>query len=331
MTRRMRWGAGAALLLLLLGAPDAAYAGYCTGIVNCFTDYWWLFLLALIVLLAAMAIAAWAVEAAALEAAAAADTVELEAAIEAQDVGAVERALFGGGGAGGLSSAAPAAAAAGAAAAGAAGIAAGAAGSGGVPESPAPAPPEPVPPEPLLPEPLLPEPVPPEPVPPEPGPPEPVPPGPVPPGPVPPGPVPPGPVPPGPVAPEPVAPEPVTPEPLPRSETGGLTPEEWEQFRARHDVLRNPESSPEFIEANARYKARYPSSEADAEKFGETLGVVSRSADGSTITVERFTLSPDGQPSPKEVTTTPVAQTGDQGLAPGESVPFGWYNTKPGH
>ena len=279
----------AALLVILLAAPEIAYAGYCTGLLDCFQRYWWIFLLALIALVAVAAVAAWAAEAAAIEAAAALDEegmAALEAAIEAGDVDAVESAVFGTGGAGWMAGAGPAIVATGAAAAGAAGVAAaGAAGAGGGAEPPGPPQPEP---------PRLEPPEPPQPEPPQPEPPQ----------------------------PEPPQPEPPQPEPPPVPE--GFTPLEWERFRLRREGERYPQASAENQAANKRYKERFPTDEQDLEKYGESFGTVTRSADGSTLTIRRFWQSPTHDTVGPTETNVPVAQAGDQGLKPGETAPFAW-------
>jgi hypothetical protein len=310
--RTRRLIAGAAFLLVLLGVPRAAYAGYCTGIVNCFTNYWWLFLLALVALVALLALAAWAAEAAAFAAAEGADAIELGEALEAGDVEAVERALFGTGGVAWTPGVGPAAAAAGAAGIGAAGIAAGAAAvSGG--EAPAePVPPEPVPGDPLPPDPFPPEPLPPNPLPPEPQPPVPQPPRPDPPGPDTPG-----------------QPTPVDPEPEPPTRTTppeGFTPKDWERFQARREPDRYPTGSAERNAAQERYRVGFTPPPGTFDRFGEDLGRVSRSADGNTLTVTRARRMPDGQISQPTTATYSVDDIGDQGLAPGETAPWAWTN-----
>ncbi len=118
---RIRW----ALLLLLLAFPNTAYAGYCTSFTDCFKNYWWLFLLALLAMVALAALAAWAAEMAAIAAVEALDdaaVLQLETAIEAGDVNAVEGVLFGTGGGLASGEAGAAAAGAGLAVAGAIGI-----------------------------------------------------------------------------------------------------------------------------------------------------------------------------------------------------------------
>lgn len=111
---------------------------------------------------------------------------------------------------------------------------------------------------------------------------------------------------------------------------GGLTPREWERIRARKQAgeMRGPEGD----EADRRYGREYSPPPGSEARYGQTVGKMSRSADGKTLTITTYQLSPEGKLSPPTTVTIPIEEAPvDMGLAPGQSTPpFVYTNAGPG-
>lgn len=121
-----------------------------------------------------------------------------------------------------------------------------------------------------------------------------------------------------------------TADPREREVVGGLMRREWDRILTRRNVTKTA-SPQEYEAANAEYKRRFPSTEQDQDRYGQTAGTIARSADGKTLTITTRYIPPDESvvPPPK-VHTIPVAEAPvDFQLKPGESTGFSYTNVSP--
>lgn len=109
-----------------------------------------------------------------------------------------------------------------------------------------------------------------------------------------------------------------------------LTRRDWRRIRLRKEAGETPIGSREEREAEDRYHEEFPASEAYEAVYGQTVGTVSLSEDGQTVTVTTFQLSPDGTLSAPTVETMPAAAVPeDLGLSPNGSYGFAFTNLGP--
>ena len=111
---------------------------------------------------------------------------------------------------------------------------------------------------------------------------------------------------------------------------GKLSRSDWRRIRLRKEAGEAPPWSAEEKAANERYHRQFPASERHYDQYGQTVGTVSLSSDGRTITVTTFQMSPEGTLSAPTVETMPAGSAPENlGLTPGGSYGFSYTNMGP--